>query len=745
MKSEQLLWSVALLSPPYKSFTYKQPAYFQDDAWQPGLRVMVPVGRGDKLIIGVLENFLGLDPVDRLKAIHWPLERKPLIDPEFLQMIVRLSSRQAVETGKILARVLPASLKSCGALLGHKDQPGGVTLPACGQDPAELARLATAWQSGTLNFARPRRVKRKIASVVMEPPWPIPPNAKLQWRIMDTLWEQGDMPVAGLRTLLGPSAASSLKSLAAKGLIALQEECAAKAQALSRAGDRGHELSADQTLALERLSPLALDRKFHPVVLHGITGSGKTLVYLELAGKVMHQGRSAIILAPEIAIAGRIFAEARQKFGNADVFLHHGLKAPAEKEKLFETLGTRDRPYLLAGTRSALFMPLKNIGLMVVDEEHDESYKQDQGVIYQAKEIAHYLADRDKSLLVLGSATPDIKTFYAARQNRIGLVSMDSRVGQSRLPSVNFVDLKSCPPVHGPLSAVAFNALKEVLDRGEQAIIMHNRRGYSPVIMCSSCSETARCSQCQVSLTYHKNRHRLVCHYCGKSLPFSIVCSNCRSSDFVTVGQGTEKVEEFLKRRLSDVRVLRLDRDSARNPARTQEILSDFADNKAQVLVGTQMLSKGHTFPNVTLGLVLDGDLGLGMPDYRASERIFQLLVQLSGRSGRGQKPGRVLIQTRNPDHYCWRYVQNCDYAGFFDQEISRRRLFKYPPFVRLGLIRLSFPSDWERQEAFLDELKRNLSGLDKAAGATVMGPAPAPLSRLKNRDRYHLLIKAGT
>ena len=703
----------------------------------------MPMGKAEKLCPGVLGSRIPLDLPQKIKSIHWPMERDAIISPEYLEMITVLSNRQVVEAGRILSRVLPASLRSIHGVLVSEKSGNRFDLPAYGTDRHRLEELAFLWIKGELDFEGKRTNPSKIISVSKDPPWSILPNARLQWKVMDVLWKQGSLSSVRLRRLFGPGVSGSLKSLADKGLVNISREPDLESEEQCLPGTMEYKLTDDQEKALSFLLPRLGQGIFDVNVLHGITGSGKSVLYMRLAQKCLEMGRTAIILAPEIAIAMQLCSLARKTVSGFRVVLHHGMKGARNREALFLKFSSATEPVVLVGTRSALFMPVNDIGLIVLDEEHDESFKQDQGFVYQAKEIAHYLARRDKSMLILGSATPDVKTYFATSRSAVNLVTMKKRVGRSVLPGVTFVDLKKDPPRFGPLSGECETALKETLNKGEQAVIMHNRRGYSPIIMCSDCSETAKCVNCQVSLTFHKDRQRLVCHYCGQSLPFSIVCSKCKGSEFVPLGEGTEKAEEFFQEHLEGFGILRLDRDSARDPAKSEKILADFAGNKSQILVGTQMLSKGHTFPNVTLGIVLDGDLGLGLPDYRSSERIFQLLVQLSGRAGRGEKPGKILIQTRNPGHYCWNYVAACDYQGFFDQEIKRRRLFGYPPFVRLGLIRLSFPSGWNQKDLFISFLKEHVGNIGNKHGLKIMGPAPAPLSKLKNRDRYQLLIKA--
>lgn len=701
------------------------------------------MGKGNALRLAVLMRGMLLEHLpDQLKYIFWPLEREPLINLEFLEMLEKVASRQMIDPGKVLASVLPSPLRKTPSGWLDRDKKHNISFSSGLKDMQFMSKAASKWQSDhwILNYGAFR--EDPFFAVAKNPPWKIPPRASLQWSVMDMLWHRGAQPRSRIRSALGQGAARCIQSLLKKKLICSVQHQTEEDDTTPEPA-REYALSPDQHKALNQLAPRLEQEKFHAAVLHGITGSGKSLVYLKLARKCLENGRSAILLAPEIAIARQLYRYVRQFLPGAAALLHHGLNTPRKKENIFSRVRWSEGPVLLVGTRSALFMPMRDIGLIVLDEEHDESYKQDQSLIYQAKEVAYYLARRDRALLVLGSATPDIKTYHAAIQSRIELVQMHHRIGSSTLPSVEFVDLKKYPPDFGSLSKGCADILRQTLERGEQAVIMHNRRGYAPIIMCADCSETVLCKSCRVALTYHKKRNRLVCHYCGGSLPFPPVCEHCRGSECVPVGQGTEKLEEYLSRHLPGTSVLRLDRDSTRNSGKARDILENFAAGKAQILVGTQMLSKGHSFPDVTLAIVPDADLGLGLPDYRSTERIFQLLVQLSGRAGRGEKAGRVFIQTRNPEHFCWKYIRDCDYEGFFSQEIQRRQTFDYPPFVKLGLIRFSFPASWPDKQRFLADLRQRASEAGAHSAIRLLGPAPALLSRLKDRERYHFLIKS--
>jgi primosomal protein N' (replication factor Y) len=354
---------------------------------------------------------------------------------------------------------------------------------------------------------------------------------------------------------------------------------------------------------------------------------------------------------------------------------------------------------------------------------------------------------QSNALLVLGSATPDIKTFHAARRSvESGGPSMawlPERVGGGTLPGVELVDIRSQAAAGSLLAPRSLGALKEVVGRGEQAVILLNRRGYAPNMYCLECCTTARCSHCEIAMTFHKARERLLCHYCGHSLAFPCICANCRCSHFLPMGEGTEKLEESLGSILpKGSRVLRLDRDSTRRPGRLEEILEAFALQQAQVLVGTQMLSKGHHFPNVTLSIIADADLGLNLPDYRASERTFQLLVQSAGRAGRGDKAGHVLIQTRDVGHYCWKYVLSADYEGFYEHELGMRQRRNYPPFVKLALARISIAMAWKESHGQLKALGEASRLAARSQNVQVLGPVPAPMPLLRGRRRFQCLFK---
>jgi primosomal protein N' (replication factor Y) len=745
-----MYWQVALLSPPYSDLTYSYCSYFPNEIWQKGQRVVVPLGKS--LRLAVLLQTVDCDlPAGKIKSLFWPLEKKSLFTEGYLQFVAELAKRQLQTPGRILGRVLPAGLKRSEIFLklSHPSFPRQIKLSSLRDyEPEKKQLLAELWMQDQVGLQKRTNFQdsTKFYAVAKDPPWPILPGAIRQNELLEYLWENGPQPWPILRSRLGNEAGQPLKTLLKKGLIQIESDDDFVPDSEPIDGNLcSLKPTKEQEQTLDFLLQDLISNQPCTRLLYGITGSGKTFVYLRLAKACLQKGYSVLLLVPEVALALNLWETVRSCFSEQQCFLYHGYQSPKKREDIFVNTARSESPKLIVGTRSALFLPLKDLGLIVLDEEHDESFKQDEGLGYQAKELAYYLVNLSRGLLLLGSATPDMKTFYASQSGTIPLLEMKQRVGQSNLPEVNVLDLRNNPPAYGPFSRQCHQRIQEVLAKDEQVIILLNRRGYASMVYCTGCGQVARCPNCDVGLTYYKTRERLLCHYCGLSLPFPLVCSGCQGFQYVPLGEGTEQIEEYLSSQLApDMNVLRLDRDTTRRQGRMEEILNQFAQKKAQILVGTQMLSKGHHFPDVTLVVVADGDVGLNLPDYRASERTFQLLVQVGGRAGRGDKPGEVLIQSRNPDHYCWQYVSNNDYKGFYEQEIELRRRRNYPPFVKLGLLRISYPVDLEKGISMIQETAKLMRSRAKELALQVLGPAPAPLGRLRGRMRYQCLIKSG-
>lgn len=744
-----ILWQACLASPPYSIYTYSAPADLPE--LHEGQRVLVPLGKSIRVAF-LIE--ISPDPPKNveLKSIIWPLEKKPLLNTTHFHLYRNIASRQLQPLGKVLENVVPKRFRS--AKLSFKIADKDFSTRLKGVDLARMPfnlrmKLVHIYNEDRMNVCLPTAIeKEEYVSLTTDPPWPVRPNAARQLQVLEYIYENGPREKGFLKLVMGDWTTGVINKLQSDLLLRVGPPPAEErnpAEKCSVSSDDWEFVPTKQQEAALSEIETALDSdKMEVKLLHGITGSGKTLVYMTAARKCLEQGRSAIILVPEIALAYSLWNSICPLFPDSEKYLYHGYQTPVRKEAIFRAVSGSSNPVLIIGTRSALFLPVQNPGLFIVDEEHDESYKQEERLPYQAKEVAYFLAQKTKSLLILGSATPDLKTFYAARQGAFNMISMDNRVGKSMLPEVRIVDTSKIKNPEQPFAFETEDRLKEVIERGEQAVIMLNRRGFSPLIYCTDCEEPIKCPHCNVSMTYHKGRERLICHYCGNAHSFPLPCPMCGGSHLLPLGGGTERLEEQVAKALPpETKILRMDRDSTRRQERLEEILKSFARGDAQVLVGTQMLSKGHNFPGVTLVVVSEGDLGLNLPDYRSAERTFQLLVQVSGRAGRGDKPGEVIIQTRNPENPIWSSVTSADYKTFFEREIEKRRKFNYPPFTKLALIRISYPLNWDGDEIctpFFTKIRESAMKI----GLMAMGPVPAPLSQLRGRKRFNCLIKSG-
>lgn len=750
---------VTLLDPPFSDLTYSVPAGMPESILKPGMRVAVPLGRGP-LRAALLRRLTEDAPEGvKLRDLAWPLEDTPLLPPQLFDMLDDLAVRQCAPTGAAIALVLPF-LKETKVTLRRMDKRGrdaAYTLHALAKASPELrAELGGLLLSGRAHMIPPRQDAAKAERCVLtcSAPWPVRPHAVKQIRCLEYLAVNGAVNRRALIRTLGSEGAQTVDRLASLGLLRIEgDDAGDSAEAINEAllppADSGFELNDDQKKAAADIAEALRSGKTAQRLLYGVTGSGKTAVYLAAAREALSLGKSVLLLAPEVAIAHKLRRDAAGALPDAEIIFYHGYQSQVRREGVFRRLAVQKTPCLVVGTRSALFLPLPSLGLVIIDEEHDASFKQEDHVPYQAKEIAWFRAARENAVLVLGSATPDLKTWYAAQKSLLPVLSLPHRILDRPLPDVQLVDIGKrrslgAEQEQGTLAVQSLAALDETLDRGEQAIILLNRRGYAPSVFCPDCNTVLTCPNCSVGLSYHRDLGRLMCHYCGYSVPFPSPCPKCHNMNFLPVGEGTERLAEFLEERYR-CPILRLDRDSTRRAGAMESILESFARHESPIMVGTQMLSKGHHFPDVTLAVVADGDISLALPDYRAAENTFQLLVQSSGRAGRGEKPGRVLIQTRDTSHYCWQYIRTADYEGFYSEEIQRRQRFGYPPFVRLALIRFTFPLGNAAAQKAMDGMSAFLKEEAHRTGLRVMGPVACPIPVIGGRRRYHCLIKAGT
>ena len=566
------------------------------------------------------------------------------------------------------------------------------------------------------------------------------PNQRV---VVETLAAAGGrLPLETLRTLEVPR--STVATLVKREVIEIQEEAApfSVASARPRRAAPGFELNASQKDALASLRAAVIRGKFSGMLMHGVTGSGKTAVYLAGMKSVLEAGGSAILLVPEIGLTPAVADEVYQVFGDEVAILHSALTDPERAEQWHRIRAGQARA--VVGTRSAVFAPVTGLALIIVDEEQDSSYKQQDTPRYHARDVAVMRAKMSNAVALLGSATPSLESYYNAKKDRYALVELPARVEDRPLPEVEIVDMRVEFQETGQEQIVSRKLAAEIgqrLERGEQAMVLLNRRGYSPVVLCRACGQTLQCKNCAVSLTHHKRAHKMECHYCGFVARIPERCVHCGSEYVYFLGTGSEKLEELLHGMFPQARIGRLDRDTVRGREDFERVLGALNHGELDLLVGTQMIAKGHDVHGVTLVGVVGADSALGLPDFRAAERTFQLLTQVAGRAGRGSTPGKVILQTFFQDHYAVQYAAHHDFTGFYEKELRFRSWMHYPPYSALANVLVRSDK--------LDEALR-WSGLlgrwleaTRHEGIRVLGPAAAPILRLKNDYRYQFVLKS--
>ncbi|HHO54151.1 MAG TPA: primosomal protein N' [Deltaproteobacteria bacterium] len=538
----------------------------------------------------------------------------------------------------------------------------------------------------------------------------------------------------------GTSARAALKRLEDRGLVEIgeREQRDLLVDAPPMGSSTPPPLNADQRVAVAALSDPEASGTY---LLFGVTGSGKTEVFLGAAQSALDRGRQVLVLVPEIGLTPQLVGRFRARFGDRVAVLHSGLTGA---QRLAQWRRIRAGEVDVAvGARSALFAPFRDLGLLVVDEEHDDSYKQDEGVSYNARDLAVVLGQRLSCPVVLASATPSLESWFNAHRGRYTLLRLPNRATPRPVPQVELVNLTEDDNAGSDLLAPPVRAaLRQTFDRGGQAIVLYNRRGYATQVQCTSCGATYECPNCAISMTLHKRSRRVACHYCGLKLTYTGVCPVCRSTHLDEAGKGTERIEERLTEMFPKISISRMDADTTRERGAHLRILSAFRDGYTQMLVGTQIVAKGHDFPGVHTAVVINADRGFKMPDFRAAERTAALLVQLAGRAGRGDVPGRVFVQTYKPDHYALQHLDQLE--SFYDVEMRLRSTLQYPPFARLCLIRID-GVDRSFVLSDAETLGRDLRQSAKAYhSVTILGPAPAALPRLVGRWRFQLIVRGG-
>jgi primosomal protein N' (replication factor Y) len=552
----------------------------------------------------------------------------------------------------------------------------------------------------------------------------------------------GRVLVEALRSLDVPR--TTLSTLVRRGLIELVEEPQdlTTPKLKPRQSPFEFEFSAAQKNARTKIGEAVASHKFAGLLLHGITGSGKTAVYLACMREVLEQGRSSILLVPEIGLTPAVAADLHQVFGDEVAILHSGL-SNAERAEQWHRI-RRGEARVVAGTRSAVFAPVSDLALIIVDEEQDSSYKQEETPRYNARDVAVMRAKMAGAVVVLGSATPSLESYYNAKKNKYTLVELPDRVEQRPLPEVEIVDMRQEFQETGQeqvISRKLADEIRERLEKKEQVMVLLNRRGYSPVVLCRACGKTLQCQNCAVSMTHHKRERKMECHYCGHVARIPDKCAHCGSEYVYFVGTGSEKLEELLHGMFPQARIGRLDRDTVRGREDFEHALNALNEGALDMLVGTQMIAKGHDIHGVTLVGVVGADMALGLPDFRAAERTFQLLTQVAGRAGRGQTAGKVILQTYFQDHYAVQFAARHDFAGFYEKELQFRAWMHYPPYSAIANV-LIRSEKLDEALTWSGELGRWFEKT-KHEGIRVLGPAAAPITRLKRDYRYHFILKS--
>ena len=763
---------VALPVPIDRLFDYAVPAALSAGA-RPGCRVRVRLRR--RRLVGVIvERAAASDFPGRLEPLGQLIDPEPVISPALLGVLREAAAESLCPIGIALATALPAG-SAPRSRSGFQITPRGreALAAAALPDPARgvLARLARGpapaaalrrGMGGDLarvldDLARdglvaaceieqaPRaraateRVAR-LATGALEAA-AVLGRAPVQAALLDRIARAGSVAVHELqREQRG--AAAGLRALAARGLVELAQRPAPR----NVLGERGPAepppaLTPEQSDAVKQIADAIRAQSAQGFLLHGVTGSGKTEVYLHAIGEALARGRQALVLVPEITLTHQILARLRGRFGDGLAVLHSGL-SPGERLEQWQRLRAGATP-IAVGARSALFAPLEQLGVIVVDEEHDGAYKNEEGFRYHARELAARRAAAAGCPLVLGSATPSLESRFAADRGGLRRLVLARRIGDRPLPAVAIVDLareRELSPRgrRVVLSGALERALRETLAGGGQSILLLNRRGFSTQVFCFACGAAERCQHCDIALVYHATQQRLRCHYCDFQIPPPERCSQCGAPDTSLLGTGTERLEEELRARLPEARIARLDRDTAQQRGYSERVLRELRARRLDVLIGTQMVAKGHDFPGVQLVGVVLADVGLHLPDFRAAERTFQLLTQVAGRAGRDRAPGRVIVQTYAPAHPAIRPVRDHDYEAFYADELGQRAALGYPPFGRLVQAMVS-GADAPAALAGAQALALAAAVPD---GPEVLGPAPAPISRLRGKHRFQLLLK---
>ncbi|MCM3441151.1 primosomal protein N' [Metabacillus halosaccharovorans] len=750
-----------------RSFDYKIPEEWQDFL-TPGMRVIVPFG--PRKVQGFVVETKNSSEFDRLKAISECLDLTPCLTPELLKVGHWLTEKTLCFKISAFQAMLPAAMKAkyekivtltsdqsiehlSDQLQPFFNKKNQVDMKEIEQD-VPLRIIQKDIKNGYLELiykVKQKGKKKKIRMVKLncsfdqlaEKIKAVNSNAKKQLTVMTYLKENGIriIPVADLLAVTNVSDAT-LKTLISKGILVeeykevyrdpYQDRLFEKTKALP--------LNNEQQQAIAPILSAVENDEHHVFLMYGVTGSGKTEVYLQSIEAVLNNGKEAIVLVPEISLTPQMVNRFKGRFGSKVAVLHSGLST-GEKYDEWRKI-QRKEVQLVVGARSAIFAPFENLGMIIIDEEHESSYKQEENPRYHARDVAIYRAEFHQCPVVLGSATPTLETFARAQKDVYKLLTLKERVNKRSMPSVDIIDMREelRSGNRSMFSTALIEKLTDRLEKNEQSVLFLNKRGYSSFVMCRDCGFVIQCPHCDISLTYHRFGQQLKCHYCGHEEHMPNVCPECQSEHIRFFGTGTQRVEEELVKVMPEARIIRMDVDTTGRKGAHEKLLSKFGNKEADILLGTQMIAKGLDFPDVTLVGVLTADTMLHLPDFRATEKTFQLLTQVSGRAGRHELPGEVIIQTYTPENYSIQLASKYDYDAFYEHEMFLRKSHAYPPYYFLALVTVSHPEITKVvsvTDKIVQFLRRNVSNESK-----ILGPVASPIPRINDRYRYQCMVK---
>lgn len=748
-----------------------------------GKRVIVPLGRRESLglILRVDELPPRLEKNITLRPILAVVDSNPVVPLELLKLCQWVSEYYFYPLGEVLKTALPSGIQSTSSSHFRLTDKGKHA--AQSDDASDLLRLLSREsqlglskliEGSTVAFRAARKELRRHEQTGLvercfewHPPQLSPkmirtvrlidsknseelgnnPNLVL---LVDLLKHSEGKPVA-LKDLRKRTKNLDywLKKLSAKGLVAIDdvEELRESNFAQILPQSPPFHLTREQEWVFEEVSPHIKHSSFQPFLLHGVTGSGKTEIYIRLIEAALKLKKGALVLVPEIALSTQLEALFRQRFGTLLAVWHSALGGGARYDQWREILAGNRK--IILGARSAVFMPVENLGLIIVDEEHDSSYKQEDRLRYHARDVALVRSRMLGIPIVLGSATPSLQSYYHAQKGRYKGLHLSKRILERPLPELNVVDMRRQGTQSGILSAPLQQALTETVEQGEQALIFLNRRGFATFLLCHLCGHVLQCSHCSVSLTYHQKEGHLRCHYCGWVRTIPQECPVCANANLIFRGFGTERVEEEIRKLLPTAGIVRIDRDTITRPEHLVKSLNAVRNRCVDVLIGTQMVAKGHDFPNITLVGIINADTALQIADFRAGESTVQILMQVAGRTGRGEKLGRVILQTYNPGHYTIEAVIQMEYGLFCAKELASREELQYPPFTRMAKFLVTAPLEDATKNAAAElaflcrKVAQEFRLLERPVA--ILGPTPAPLTKLNRRFRWQLFVKAWT